>query len=303
MKAEDAEVQSSMNLIVETDIGRDPDDVFALLYLVQAGAQLRGITVSPGDRDQIALLRWLLAKIGVEVPVGAARFLPDQRSLSAPHERMLEKDNVDRLADADGPGVDILEATLTTYPDCAVYCCGPMKSLGAYLERHHSADNPFRNRVTVQGGFIGYDVHGRKVERLDKFEDKNKVATFNLGGCKKSSLLLLERVKAPHFIGKNLCHTITYTRAEHARLQGDASPIYALFHELMEDYLATQDEKVLHDVIAAVGHWHPEYFDWFAGELYREQGEYGTRPSDNPRHLVAVDVERQRLWDSILHGY
>ena len=36
-----------MNLIVETDIGRDPDDVFALLYLVQAGAHLRAVTVSP----------------------------------------------------------------------------------------------------------------------------------------------------------------------------------------------------------------------------------------------------------------
>jgi inosine-uridine nucleoside N-ribohydrolase len=291
-----------MNLIVETDIGRDPDDVFALLYLVQAGATLRAVTVSPGDRDQIALLRWLLGKIGVDVPVGAARFLSDKRSLSGPHEQMLEKDGAARLGDADGYGVDIIESTLIAYPDCEIYGCGPLKSLGAYLERHHSVENPLRNRVTVQGGFIGYDVHGQEVARLDKFEGLRKVPTFNLGGCKKSSLLLLERVETPRFIGKNLCHTIRYTRAEHTRLKPEVSSIYALFQELMDDYLATHDEKVMHDVIAAVGHLHPEYFQWFHGEMYREQGEYGTRPSDSPRHFVAVDVDRRRLWESILSG-
>lgn len=49
-----------------------------------------------------------------------------------------------------------------------------------------------------------------------------------------------------------------------------------------------------------MGHLHPEYFQRFHGEMYREQGECGTRPADNPRHFVAVDVDRQSLLESIL---
>ncbi len=46
-----------MNLIIETDIGHDPDDLFAICYLAAAGVNIRAICVSPGDPDQIAIAR------------------------------------------------------------------------------------------------------------------------------------------------------------------------------------------------------------------------------------------------------
>ena len=49
-----------MNLIIETDIGRDPDDLFAIAYLIAAGANVRAVLISPGDPDQIAVARLLL---------------------------------------------------------------------------------------------------------------------------------------------------------------------------------------------------------------------------------------------------
>ncbi len=36
------------NLVVETDLGRDPDDFSALCYLISAGYNIVGITITPG---------------------------------------------------------------------------------------------------------------------------------------------------------------------------------------------------------------------------------------------------------------
>jgi hypothetical protein len=47
-----------VDLVVETDCGYDPDDFFALCYLVAAGANQRCITVTPRDRDQLAVVRF-----------------------------------------------------------------------------------------------------------------------------------------------------------------------------------------------------------------------------------------------------
>lgn len=35
------------NLIVETDIGHDPDDLFALCYLFSAGVNIKAILLTP----------------------------------------------------------------------------------------------------------------------------------------------------------------------------------------------------------------------------------------------------------------
>ena len=51
-------------LIIETDIGRDPNDLFALCYLFGAGADIRAITIWPGDPDQVAVVRFLLRQLG-----------------------------------------------------------------------------------------------------------------------------------------------------------------------------------------------------------------------------------------------
>ena len=48
-----------MDLIVETDLGHDPDDFFAICYLLACGVKIRAVLVTPGDPDQIALARFI----------------------------------------------------------------------------------------------------------------------------------------------------------------------------------------------------------------------------------------------------
>ncbi len=62
-----------MDLIVETDLGHDPDDFFTLCYLAAAGVRIRAICVVPGDRDQLAIARLLVKTLDLDVPVGASK--------------------------------------------------------------------------------------------------------------------------------------------------------------------------------------------------------------------------------------
>ena len=69
------------DLIVETDLGHDPDDFFTLCYLAAAGVRLRAVCVVPGDRDQLAVARMLVKTLGLDIPVGASK--PDSRKSSS----------------------------------------------------------------------------------------------------------------------------------------------------------------------------------------------------------------------------
>jgi hypothetical protein len=50
-----------MNLVIETDIGNDPDDLFAIAYLIAAGVTVRAVLITPGDPAQVAICRLLLS--------------------------------------------------------------------------------------------------------------------------------------------------------------------------------------------------------------------------------------------------
>ena len=51
-------------IIIETDIGRDGEDFFALCYFFAAGADIKAIVISPGDEDQVAVAKLLLWEFG-----------------------------------------------------------------------------------------------------------------------------------------------------------------------------------------------------------------------------------------------
>ncbi len=68
---------------------RDPDDVLGLCLVASHPAlRLVAVTVNPGTREQIGVVRALLARLGVEVPVGA-RVGQDTGAVSPFHHEWL----------------------------------------------------------------------------------------------------------------------------------------------------------------------------------------------------------------------
>ena len=287
-----------IDLIVETDIGRDPDDFFALCYLIGCGkVDVRLITISPGDRDQVALAKFVLSEVGLDIPVGVGKKDRNKSSVGGVHVEILERYDSPRELEHDGHGPELIEQTLEQYPACQIFACGPLNSVGRFFKEH--PDVPL-GRATMQGGFCGYDVHGHDVVTLEKFIGKTTVATFNLNGDLKAVRAFLDaRIEDRRFVGKNLCHTIVYDVDRHQQMSTPRNRAHALFLEGMNLYLEKHpDGKKFHDPLAAVAHLHPEIFTWVTGRLFRQRGGWGTEPAEEGDR-IAIDVDRKVFWEHI----
>jgi pyrimidine-specific ribonucleoside hydrolase len=282
-------------LIVETDLGYDPDDFFALCYLAAAGVRLRAICVVPGDRDQLAVARLLTRFLGLDLPVGASK--ADSRKLSSGgmHYELLGRFGFPREAGHDGPGDEVIAAALAQHPGCEFLVLGPCTSTARYLSRPGAL---VPRRLTMQGGFLGYHLHAPAV-RLPQFEGRTWMPTFNLNGDRKGAeVLLAAPIPDRRFVGKNVCHTLRYDRAFHATMPpaDPGNPAGVLFLAGMQAYLEHHEEKKWHDPTAAACHLHPEIGTWVRGRVTKIEGGWGT-VADAEGDRILADVDRDALWD------
>lgn len=284
-----------MNLVVETDIGHDPDDFFALCYLAAAGVNIRAIMICPGDPDQIAIARLFCKEVGLDIPIGASKLDRIKLSSGSIHHDLLKKYDQRLYAESDGLGVTLLPEVFKKYPDSEVFVIGPVTSLGKYLKE---ADPPAR--ATMQGGFCGYHLHEPKV-RLPQFEGKTWMPTFNLNGDRDGALSFLAAdIKDRQFVGKNICHTVLYTKEQYEKMSKPQCRAAELFMEGMGLYLERHDSKKFHDPTAAVCHLHPEVGTWLTGKVKKIETGWGTVcEAEGNNDWVLVDINYDELWNHI----
>lgn len=279
-----------MSLIIETDLGRDPDDFFALCWLIHHKVDIKAIVISPGDKDQIAVAKFLLKECGLNIPVGSAKPDREKNSAGGVHIELLKRYNYPMRVDSVSGGWNIIDS----FEQCELFACGPLQNIGPYLRAGGSFSG-----ATMQGGFIGYDVHGKTdVVRLDKFEGKVTQPTFNLGGDKESGKLFVSAKFPKKFVGKNVCHTVLYDISVHERIKSSRPTSRAgeLFREAMDYYLKKQPFKAFHDPLAAILHIYPEIGTWVKGQVYYEKGEWGTRLSEDGDDVL-IDIDREAFWN------
>lgn len=291
-----------MNLIIQTDLGHDPDDFFAILWLISVGVNIRAILVTPGDPDQLAMARFIVKECGLNIPVGTDRLNRNKLSSGGVHHRLLDKYGWDGRewwatkvcsGSHDGLGEVVIKYVLKEYPDCELFIIGPVTSVGKYLK-----DNPSAfERSTMQGGFLGYHQHNVPCEKLAKFEGLESVPTFNLNGDRNGAETYSEAdISERRWVGKHVCHTIVYNSEIHARLKPKDRPS-ELFKEGMDIYLASHPEKKFHDPTAAVCHVYPEIGTWVRGKTVKKGSGWGT--DLNGSDYIIADVDRTKLWDHI----
>ena len=280
-----------MDLIVETDIGRDPDDLFAIAYLIASGVKLRAVLVSPGDHDQVAICRLLLERAGVSAPIGIAKQKRTNRSSGGIHYDLLNKHGRALEADADGLGVDILADTLARHPGCELFVIGPVSSAGAHLRQSPTAFG----RATMQGGFLGYHQHPHPCPQIEKFTGADWQDTFNLNGDRKAAdVFLAAPIRDRRMVGKNVCHTVWFDAELRSRLRPQSAAA-EFFAEAAGMLLARTERKKFHDPTAAVCHLHPEVGSWVRGRTVRRDRGWGTDLDPDGDHILAA-VQYDALW-------
>jgi pyrimidine-specific ribonucleoside hydrolase len=290
----------NMNLIIETDLGNDPDDFFAILWLISVGVNIRAVTIVPGSPEQIAIAQAIRKECGLDFPIGNGK----SQKTGVVNVDVLRKyfpKRWEHLWDGcnghpDAEGHKVVEKTLEKYPDCELFVIGPCTNLGKYIQA-----NPQRTftRATMQGGFCGYELHWPNVQ-LDKFQGLKWCPTFNLNGDRPRALAFLNaKITDRRMIGKNVCHTIVYDKETHAQLK-PKDRASELFKEGMDLYLTKHEGKKFHDPSAAVAHLYPEIVTWIRGKTVKMESGWGTEPDENGDH-IAVDIDRQALWNHILN--
>ena len=155
----------------------------------------------------------------------------------------------------------------------------------------------------MQGGFVPYGPY-TTCERLAKFEGKKTVGTFNMNGDVQGTLSLISNPSITRrFMGKNVCHTISYTPEIHEIVLKvrPHNREMEIFREGMSLYLARHPVKLFHDPAAAVCFTNPNIADWVHGRVIRDKGGWGVDVDPQAPDTMAVGVSQMRLWSIIAH--
>jgi len=291
-------------LVIETDLGGDPDDLFTLLWLYSLGLNIKAILISPGYRHQCALARFIISTLHKGTYIGSARYGENKGELSGFYKDLLNKYGGSFEDEADGPGDEVFLHALWRSNQVAFLGIGPLPNLRMAWNKNSEV---MRERIacaTMQGGFLPYNLY-RPTVCLDKFEGKHSVPTFNLNGDVKGAQILIDGLTCPkRFVSKNVCHTMVYDADIHQRMMTvtPRNEAHLVMIEALNIYMQRHPDKKFHDPLAAACHLWPEIATWFQGVPRREKGGWTVDPSDSDQTLVIADVNRELFWNLIIEG-
>ena len=148
---------SRMKVILDTDIGTDIDDAWALGYALKSPTfELLGVTVTDGDTTARARLACkLLQRLGrTDVPVAVGR-----RTAAVPRDRIDYQfawaEDFETYKPIATPAVQFLADTIRRYPnEVTLIAVGPLHNIGD-LVRQHPDVVPLVKRVVLMSGSIG----------------------------------------------------------------------------------------------------------------------------------------------------
>jgi purine nucleosidase len=149
-------------VVLDTDIGTDIDDAWALGYAVNSPVfQLLGVTVTDADTAQRArLAAKLLHRLGrTDVPVAAGR-----RTAAVPPDRVDYQftwaEDFQAYQPVSTPAVEFLASLVRKNPgEVTIVAVGPLQNLGD-LARQHPDVVPLVKRVVLMSGSIGANYYG-----------------------------------------------------------------------------------------------------------------------------------------------
>lgn len=273
---------------IETDLGRDPDDLFSILWLISQGVKIYNICITPGDTDQIAIASFLRKELDLDfhilIPKGNREKRVGKTSSGGVHYKLLKKYGAPLEGSPD--------LFLKPFDERMLHLLsiGPLTNVLDYF----SSINPYIN-VTIQGGFCPYSIHRPEVT-LEKFEGEEYIPTFNFGGDLSAADFAHAYFKNAHYVGKNVCHTLEYDSSKIPTRPSNRAG--ELFIEVSKLYFEKHKSKKFHDPLAAVLSRDRSIGKWVNGTPSRHNGKYTTEVGDVTTKVL-VDVDREKFWEYI----
>jgi len=266
----------------------DPDDVLTLCMISNhPRVNLVAVTVTPGSRHQIGLVKHVLSKLEKKIPVGSKNKEHPKECVSAFHYNWLG--NI-APAEPDGTGAEIIAQAVKEYPDLTIVCGASLGNIAAAVNA-----GVIIERLVIQGGFAGDNIMPPELV-LEKFKGKITCPTFNLNGDVPAAKAVLTspNIKERIAVSKNVCHGVVYDQAMHEFMLPHKGTNIGL--DLMIDGMSkylkkTPTGKAFHDPLAACVAINPKVCTLVPVELYREKGEWGSRHSESPNVLISIQAD------------
>ena len=160
--ATSAAAQERIKVVLDTDIGTDIDDAWALGYALKSPTfQLLGVTVSDADTPQRArLAAKLLHRLGrTDVPVAVGR-----KTAAVPPDRIDYQftwaEDFNAYKPVATPAVDFLADLIRRNPrELTLVAVGPLQNIGDLVKQHPDVV-PLVKRVVLMGGSIAASYYG-----------------------------------------------------------------------------------------------------------------------------------------------
>lgn len=267
----------------------DPDDVFTLCLLSHHPmVNLVSVTITPGSKHQVGLVKHVLKRLGKEeVPVGARKPDHPKECVSGFHYKWLGKIAPE---ESDGLAVDVLDNALLKYDDLVIICGAALSNVASVLDRYTRIP-----KLVAQGGFAGDNIVPKEYI-LDKFKGKQTCPTFNLNADVKAGLKVIDSnlIDERWFVSKNVCHGVKYDTDMHSFMRPYylRNPGLELMYKGMDLYLKKRPGgKAFHDPLAACCAIDPSICEFKEVELYREKGQWGSRISCMLNAKISVSVD------------
>lgn len=279
-----------MDIILDMETG-DPDDVMTLcLAIHNSHINLRAVTVTPGTDEQVGLVKSILEKTGLDIPVGSYHMGYDKQCVSAFHYKWLGKI---KPARPDGKGHEIITETLKKYPTLTLVTGAPLKNMSAISQQMNLM------RWVAQGGFAGDNIVP-EVHRLEKFAGRITCPTFNFNGDYPTALSMLEStsIKEKYLVSKNVCHGIVYDQEMHEyfSLYKEASVAMRIMYRGMEIYLKKKPQgKKFHDPLALAVSIDPTVCEFREVRMYRARGEWGANLEQGSNTFISIAADKDKM--------
>jgi len=158
--------------------------------------------------------------------------------------------------------------------------------------------------MVSQGGFAGTGVVDPNVQ-LEKFRGTSVQPTYNFNANPKaaSSVLGCQSIGRIYLVSKNVCHRVVVGEEGFGAFDEDDVRCSGLreMNRLLSLYFQVhEEEKKVHDVLAACCAINPDIGDWRGVSVYNEGRAWGTRNDPETGIHIIRDYSQEVFMRTLL---
>ncbi len=170
-----AEEKNMRKILVDTDIGSDIDDCFALAYLLsQKDIEIMGITTTGGKSHLRAQLAHRVCTCyGADIEVHPGKAYPMSGNCRQPKltnaQTIVAEESDKKFAEGEATAVDFLKETIEANPgEITLVCIGPLTNVGELFGKYPHIPTLLKEMVIMGGRYT--DAPDFKVEKWGETE-------------------------------------------------------------------------------------------------------------------------------------